>query len=91
LRGTGTDSLSTISVLSSTLGIMMQAKVDKAMECADMIFEPALETFSPLKFENVDEMIKIGYDTVMSNKDKIQKMLGLNPKKISKYFTKTSR
>ncbi len=88
LRGTGTSSLSTVSVLSSTIGIMMQAKVDKTMESADLIFKPALETFSPLKLENVDEMIKIGYDTVMANKDKIQKMLGLNPKKIGKYFTK---
>ena len=87
LRGTGTESLSTINVLSSTIGIMMQSKVDKVMECADLIFEPALEQFSPLKFENVDEMIKIGYNTVMANKDKIQKMLGLNPKKIGKFFT----
>lgn len=86
LRGTGTDSLSTISVLSSTIGIMMQSKIEKVMECADLIFEPALEQFSPLKLENIDEMIKIGYDTVMANKDKIQKILGLNPKKIGKYF-----
>ena len=88
LRGTGTHSLSTISVLSSTIGIMMQAKVDNAMQCADMVFEPALETFSPLKFDGVDQMIQIGYDTVMANKEKIQKMLGLNPKKIGKYFNK---
>lgn len=88
LRGTGTNSLSTISVLSSTIGIMMQSKIDKVMECADLIFTPSLEQFSPLKFfENIEEMIKIGYDTVMANKDKIQKMLGLNPKKIGKYFT----
>ena len=87
LRGTGTESLSTISVLSSTIGIMMQSKIDKTMECADLIFEPALENFSPLKFEGFDEMIKIGYNTVMANKDKIQKMLEINPKKIGKYFT----
>ena len=87
LRGTGTESLSTISVLSSTIGIMMQSKVDNVMESADLIFEPALETFSPLKLEGIDEMIKIGYDTVMANKDKIEKILGLNPKKIGKYFT----
>ena len=47
LRGKGTDSLSTVSILSQTIGIIMQAKIDKAMECADMIFMPALETFSP--------------------------------------------
>ncbi len=87
LRGGGTDSLSTVSVISSTIGIMMQSKIDKVMEVADMVFEPALEQFSPLKLENIDDMIKIGYDTVMANKDKIQKMLGLNPKKIGKYFT----
>lgn len=91
LRGTGTESLSTISVLSSTIGIMMQAKVDKTLEMADLIFEPSLETFSPLKFEGVDEMIQIGYDTVMANKDKIKKMLKLNPKKIGKYFSKDEK
>ena len=65
----------------------MQAKVDQTMQCADLIFKPALEQFSPLKFENIDEMIKIGYDTVMANKDKIQKILGINPNKIGKFFT----
>ena len=91
LRGKGTDSLSTVSILSQTIGIIMQAKIDKAMECADMIFMPALETFSPLNFDSIDEMIKIGYDTVMANKTKIQKMLGLNPKKIDNYFTKSNK
>lgn len=88
LRGTGTQSLSTISVLSSTIGIMMQSKIDETLAQADMIFTPALERFSPLKFDGIDEMIEIGYNTVMANKDKIQRMLELNPKKIDKYFTK---
>ena len=66
----------------------MQSKVDKTLEMADLIFEPSLETFSPLKLEDIDEMIQIGYDTVMANKQKIEKMLKLNPKKIGKYFTK---
>lgn len=88
LRGTGTESLSTFSVLSSTIGIMMQAKVDQTLKMADLIFEPSLETFSPLKLEGIDEMIQIGYDTVMANKDKIIKMLKINPKKIGKYFSK---
>ncbi len=88
LRGTGTTGLSTVSVLSSTVGIMMQAKVDYTLSMADLIFKPSLETFSPLKFEGVDEMIKIGYDTVMANKDKIKKILGINHKKVGKYFTK---
>ena len=91
LRGTGTDSLSTISVLSSTIGIMMQSKVDKTLEMADLIFEPSLETFSPLKLEGIDEMIQIGYDTVMANKEKIKKMLEINPKKIGKYFSKDEK
>lgn len=88
LRGTGTDSLSTVSVLSKSIGIMMQSKVDKTLEMADLIFKPALEQFSPLKFEGVEEMIEIGYNTVMKNKDKILKMLSLNPNKISKVFKK---
>ncbi len=88
LRGTGTQSLSTISVLSSTIGIMMQAKIDKTMEVADLIIEPSLEMFSPLKLDDAQKMIDISYKTVMANKDKIFKMLELNPKKIGKYFTK---
>lgn len=88
LRGNGTESLSTISVLSSTIGIIMQSKIDKVMESADLIFEPSLENFSPLKFEGIETIIQIGYDTVMANKDKIIKILGLHPKKIGKYFTK---
>lgn len=87
MRGSGTDSLSTMSVLSSTVGIMMQSKIEKVMEYADLIFEPSLETFSPLKLDGVEEMIEIGYKTVMANKDKIQKILEINPKKIGKYFT----
>ena len=63
LRGTGTQSLSTVSVLSATVGIMMQSKVDETLEMADLIFEPALETFSPLKLEGIDEMIKIEHLT----------------------------
>ena len=87
LRGKGTQSLSTMSVLSSTIGIMMQAKIENVMKFADLVFEPALEEFSPLKLEGVEEMIEIGYKTVMANKDKIKKILSLNPKKIGKYFT----
>lgn len=88
LRGTGTSSLSTVSVLSSIIGIIMQSKIDNTMEVADLIFEPALEKFSPLKFDEAEEIIQIGYETVMANKDKIIKILGLNPKKIGKYFVK---
>ncbi len=91
LRGTGTESLSTFSVLASTIGIMMQSKIDQTLQMADLIFEPSLETFSPLKLEDVDEMIQIGYDTVMANKDKITKMLKINPKKIGKYFLRNGK
>ena len=88
LRGTGTLSLSTTSVLSQTISIMMQAKVDKTLELADLIFKPSLEQFSPLKFDNLEEMIEIGYNTVINNKDTILKMLSVKPNKIGKIFTK---
>lgn len=91
LRGTGTDSLSSMSVMSASIGVMMQAKVDSNLAVADLIFKPSLETFSPTKLEGVEEMIKIGYDTVMANKNKIIKMLGLKPNKIDKYFTKDGK
>lgn len=88
LRGTGTLSLSTTSVLSQVIGIMMQSKVDKSLEQADLIFKPSLEQFSPLKLEDAEQMIEIGYNTVIKNKDKIFKMLSINPKKIGKVFKK---
>jgi len=88
LRGTGTLSLSTTSVLSQSIGIMMQSKVDKTLEMADLIFKPSLEQFSPLKFDGVEEMIEIGYNTVIKNKDKIFKILSINPNKIGKVFKK---
>lgn len=88
LRGSGTSSVSTVSVLSSTIGIMMQAKVDQTLGLADLIIEPALENFSPLKLDGAEEMVKIGYETVMANRSKIEKLLGLNPRKIDKYFDK---
>ena len=90
LRGTGTDSLSTTSVLAKSIGIMMQSKVDKSLELADLIFKPSLEQFSPLKFDGVAEMIEIGYNTVIKNKDKIFKILSMNPSKIGKVFKKYS-
>lgn len=88
LRGTGTNSLSTVSVLSSTIGILMQSKVDQTLKMADLVFKPSLETFSPTSLEGIDEMIQIGYNTVMGNKDKIKRMLELKANKIGKYFTK---
>ena len=91
LRGTGTDSLSSMSFMSASIGVMMQAKVDSNLAVADLIFKPSLETFSPTKLEGVEEMIKIGYDTVMANKNKIIKMLGLKPNKIDKYFTQDGK
>ena len=53
LRGKGTNSLSTVSILAQTIGIIMQSKVDDALDDAELIFKPALETFSPLKFGKV--------------------------------------
>lgn len=88
LRGTGTVSLSATSVVSQSIGIMMQAKVDKTLELADLIFKPSLEQFSPLKFDGVEEMIEIGYNTVIKNKDKVFKILNMNPNKIGKVFKK---
>ncbi len=88
LRGTGTISLSTTSVVSQSIGIMMQSKVDKTLEMADLIFKPSLEQFSPLKFDGVEEMIEIGYNTVIKNKDKIFKILSISPNKIGKVFKK---
>ena len=88
LRGSGTLSLSTTSVLSQVVGIMMQSKVDKTLELADLIFKPSLEEYSPLKLEDAEAIIEIGYNTVMKNKDKIFKMLSIHPKKIGKVFKK---
>ncbi len=79
-RGIGTDSLKMLDVLKGSLGIIMQANVEKKLESADLVLKPDLERFSASKLDDVDAMIKEGYDIVMNNKDKILKLISSKPK-----------
>lgn len=80
-RGQGTESLKILDVLKTSLGIMMQANVEKKLEYADVIIKPDLEKHSSMKIGDIDEMINAGYEAVMSHKDEIVSLLTNKPKK----------
>lgn len=91
-RGQGTDSLKLIDVLKSSLGIIMQANVEKTLDYADLVLKPELEKFSASKLGDIDSMVQEGYDVVMEHKDEIIKMLTKKPRrKINKLWQKLSK
>lgn len=79
-RGNGTESLKIIDVLKGSLGIIMQANVEKKLEDADLILMPNLDRFSASKIGDIEAMIQEGYDVVMNNKDKILKLISTKPR-----------
>ncbi len=79
-RGIGTDSLKMLDVLKGSLGIIMQANVEKKLEDADLILMPNLDRFSASKLGDIDAMIKAGYDVVMNNKEEIIRLISSRPK-----------
>ena len=80
-RGQGTESLKLLDVLKESLGIMMQANVEKKLEYADIVIKPNLENYSSIKLGDVDQMIKEGYNAVMLHKEEIINALTNKPKK----------
>lgn len=79
-RGKGTDSLKLFSIMSSTVGVMMQANVENKLKFADIVIIPALGEFSSSKLGDTKEMIKRGYDAVMARKDEIIEIVTNKPK-----------
>ena len=80
-RGEGTDSLKILDVLKGSLGIMMQANVQEKLKYADVVVKPNLARFSSSKIDNIEEMIKEGYDAVMNKKEELINALTKKPKK----------
>jgi len=88
-RGQGTDSLKILDVLKGSLGIIMQANVEKKLEYADVVLKPNLENFSSSKIGDIDAMVKAGYDIVMEHKDELIHVLTSKPrKKVNKLWEK---
>ncbi len=91
-RGQGTDSLKLMDVLKSSLGVIMQANVEKTLQFADLVLKPELQMFSSSKLGDIDAMVQAGYDAVMQNKDAILRLVTQKPrKKINKLWLKLSR
>lgn len=80
-RGQGTDSLKTLDVLKTSLGIMMQANVSPKLEYADIVIKPNLESYSSSKIGDIDSMIQEGYDMAMSHRDELIALSTNKPKK----------
>ena len=70
-RGNGTDSLKTLDVLKTSLGIMMQANVNPKLDYADLVIKPNLESFSSSKIGDIDAMVQEGYEMAMSHKEEL--------------------
>lgn len=88
-RGQGTDSLKILDVLKGSLGIIMQANVEKKLEYADVVLKPNLENFSSSKIGDIDAMVKAGYDIVMEHKDELLHVLTSKlRKKVNKLWEK---
>ena len=91
-RGQGTTSLKLLDVLKSSLGIIMQANVEKTLHYADVVLKPELENYSSSKLGDIDAMVKAGYDAVMQNKEQIIKLVTQKPrKKVGKLWQKLER
>ena len=79
-RGKGTESLKLTSILSSTVGVMMQKNIETKLAYADMVIIPELGEFKSSKLNDVDLMIKRGYEAVMNRKEEILALLKRGPK-----------
>ena len=91
-RGQGIESMKILDVLKASLGMVMQANVQKRLEYADVVIMPELEKYSSSKLGDIDEMIKAGYDAVMSQKSLIVRYLTEKPAlKINKLSFKLNR
>lgn len=80
-RGRGTQSLKRFSIISSIVGVLMQSNVDDRIRYADICLFPDLSKYKSTKLDGANDMIQIGYDIVMSNKDHILKLLKKKPNK----------
>ena len=80
-RGDGTDSLKTLGILGSVVGIMLKSNATQNLHHADYIICPDLKRFKNTKFDGSEEMIEEGYQAVMQNKEELIKILNGKPKK----------
>ena len=83
-RGNGTDSMKRLHILSSMVGVLMQSSVNEKLKYADVTLCPDLSQFKSTKIKDVQQMIDIGYNAVMDNKEKILKVLEKKPSKRKK-------
>lgn len=79
-RGKGTESLKLFSIMSSTVGVMMQQNVESKLKFADLVIIPALGEFSSSKLGDTNAMIERGYNAVMEKKEEILALVANKPK-----------
>lgn len=79
-RGKGTESLKLFSIMSSTVGVMMQQNVESKLKFADLVIIPALGEFSSSKLGDTNAMIERGYNAVMEKKEEILALVASKPK-----------
>jgi len=75
-RGYGTDSLKYLDVMKAALRIMMKANSVNGYVHSDYIVKIDLSKFKQTKLDDIDEMIKVGYDSTIAEFPNILKALG---------------
>lgn len=89
-RGSGTSSTKLFNVIGSTIGVLMRDVVRAKLAFADIVLEPDVTKYPSTKLQNVDDMIKIGYDSVMNALPELSKLVSskLSPRKKRKWKRK---
>jgi len=83
-RGSGTESMKRLHILSSMVGVLMQSSVNEKLKYANVTLCPDLSKYKSTKIQDAREMIEIGYNEVMNNKEKILKVLEKKPSRRKK-------
>lgn len=82
-RGSGTNSLKMIDVLSASMRILMKSNAIKGYLNADIVIQPETKRFSSTKLDGLEEMIEEGYAATM---EKMPEILDLISKKRKEIF-----
>ncbi|MBR7091042.1 MAG: patatin-like phospholipase family protein [Clostridia bacterium] len=75
-RGYGTDSTKLLDLLKASLRILMKSNSVNGYVYSDYIVKMDLTQYSQFKLDNVEDMIRVGYQTTMAELPNILKAIG---------------
>ena len=75
-RGYGTDSTKLLDLLKASLRILMKSNSVNGYVYSDYIVKMDLTQYSQFKLDNVEDMIRVGYETTIAELPNILKVIG---------------